>query len=326
MRSYSLRAFWNKFTINDAMETLEDQYTCALRDSISGMGESALQRAYELGRRALADGLGVLDMAAIYHKALVAGLPRNSTPEEFGLMLQAGASFFAESLSPFEMTHRGFRETNIALRHLNQTLEEEIKRIAHALHDEAGQLLVSVYLALDEVAGNLPPAREHLLKVKGLLDKIEMELRRLCHELRPTILDELGLLPALKFLAEGVAARTGLRITIAGESDLPLSPLLATTLYRIVQEALTNVTRHAKASQVHVTIQQELQTLRCSIRDNGVGFDVSSLSARTGERGFGLTGIRERLNSLGGSLSLVSTPGQGTELVITIPHTNSPEA
>ena len=298
----------------------------ALRDSIAGMGESSLQQAYELGRKALADGLGVLDMAAMYHKALAAGLPRHSTPEETVLMLQTGASFFAESLSPFEMTHRGFRETNIGLRHLNQTLEREIQRIAHALHDEAGQLLASVYLALEEVARNLPPAREPLLKVKGLLDLIEGQLRRLSHELRPTILEEMGLLPAVKFLAEGVTARTGLSITVEGDSEFSPTPLLSATVYRIVQEAFTNVTRHAKATHVHVTIQHELQTLRCSVKDNGVGFDVASLSAKTGEGGLGMIGIRERLNSIGGDLVLMSTLGRGTELVITIPHTISSES
>ena len=308
------------------METLEDQYTAALRDSIAGMGESSLQQAYELGRKALADGLGVLDMAAMYHKALAAGLPRHSTHEETVLMLQTGASFFAESLSPFEMTHRGFRETNIGLRHLNQTLEREIQRIAHALHDEAGQLLASVYLALEEVARNLPPAREPLLKVKGLLDLIEGQLRRLSHELRPTILEEMGLLPAVKFLAEGVTARTGLSITVEGDSEFSPTPLLSATVYRIIQEAFTNVTRHAKATHVHVTIQHELQTLRCSVKDNGVGFDVASLSARTGEGGLGMIGIRERLNSIGGDLVLMSTLGRGTELVITIPHTISSES
>jgi signal transduction histidine kinase len=285
-----------------------------------------LQQAYELGRKALADGLGVLDMAAMYHKALAAGLPRHSTHEETVLMLQTGASFFAESLSPFEMTHRGFRETNIGLRHLNQTLEREIQRIAHALHDEAGQLLASVYLALEEVARNLPPAREPLLKVKGLLDLIEGQLRRLSHELRPTILEEMGLLPAVKFLAEGVTARTGLSITVEGDSEFSPTPLLSATVYRIVQEAFTNVTRHAKATHVHVTIQHELQTLRCSVKDNGVGFDVASLSARTGEGGLGMIGIRERLNSVGGGFSLMSTLGRGTELVITIPHTISSES
>ncbi len=311
--------------MRETMEKLEDQYTTALRDSLAGMGESSLQQAYELGRRALADGLGVLDMAAMYHRALAAGLPRHSTPEETALMLQAGASFFTESLSPFEMTHRGFRDTNIALRHLNQTLEQEIRRIAHALHDEAGQLLASVYLALNEVARNVPPARDYLLKVKGLLDLIEGQVRRLSHELRPTILDDLGLLPALKFLAEGVAARSGVMIKVEGDSQLALSPLLSTTLYRIVQEAFTNVAKHAKATQVTVAIQHEHQSLQCSIKDNGIGFDVSSLSARIGERGLGMIGIRERLNSLGGSLSLMSIVGQGTELVVIIPHIDSPE-
>ena len=308
------------------MEKLEDQYTAALRDSIAGMGESSLQQAYELGRRGLAEGLGVLDMAAMYHKALAAGLPRHSTPEETVLMLQAGASFFAESLSPYEMTHRGFREANVGLRHLNQTLEKEIQRIAHALHDEAGQLLASLYLALEEVARNLPPAREPLLKVKGLLDLIEGQLRRLSHELRPTILEEMGLLPAIKFLAEGVTARTGLSITVEGDSAFSPTPLLSATVYRIIQEAFTNVTRHAKATHVHVAIQHELQTLRCSVKDNGVGFDVSSLPARTGEGGLGMIGIRERLNSVGGDFVLMSTLGRGTELVITIPHAISSES
>ncbi len=136
----------------------------------------------------------------------------------------------------------------------------------------------------------------------------------------------MGLLPALKFLAEGVAARTGLLITVEGEPEPSLSPLLETTLYRIVQEAFTNVTRHAKASQVSITIHRNPQSVRCSVRDNGVGFDVSTVLARTGGRGLGLIGIRERLNSLGGSFSILSNLGQGTELVITIPHMNPPEA
>ena len=115
------------------------------------------------------------------------------------------------------------------------------------------QLLASVYLALDEVAGNLPPAREHLLKVKGLLDLIEGQLRRLSHELRPSILDDWGLLSALKFLAEGVAARTGLFIRVEGDSAPSLSPLLATTLYRIVQEAIDQCdeTRQGDSGEGH---------------------------------------------------------------------------
>ena len=294
------------------MEKLEDQYTAALRDSIAGKGESSLQQAYELGRKALADGLGILDMAAMYHKALAAGLPRHSTSKETVLMLQAGASFFAESLSPFEMTHRGFRETNIRLRHLNQTLEQEIKRIAHALHDEAGQLLASVYLALEEVAANLPPAREHLLKVKGLLDLIEGQLRRLSHELRPTILDDLGLISAIKFLAEGVAARTGLLITVEGDSELSLSPLLSTTLYRIVQEALTNAIKHAGACEVAVRIGYT-ERLMLEILDDGAG------PLRADDGGHGLIGMHERVTLYGGTLQTGAGPSGGFCVQATLP-------
>src|SRR5438876_610511 len=250
----------------ETMDKLEDQYTAALRDSIRGMGEPALQLAYELGRRALAEGLGVLDMAAMYHKALAAVLSRVSTPEERALVLRAGASFFVESLSPFEMTHRGFRETNTALRRLNQTLEEESKRIAHALHDEAGQLLASVHLALEAIARDVAPTASHQFKAaKDLLDQIEAHLRRLSHELRPTILDDLGLVPALEFLSEGVSKRTKLQVTVEGLTIGRLTTSVETALYRIVQEALNNATRHAQASSTTIRLEQNSQLIRCLI-------------------------------------------------------------
>src|SRR5439155_9428657 len=105
--------------------------------------------------------------------------------------------FLAESLSPFEMTHRSFQDAIAALRRLNEMLEEEARRIAHALHDEAGQLLVSVHLAVKEIADGLPPrARDQLMKIRAPLGEVERHLRRLSHELRPTVLDDLGLVPS----------------------------------------------------------------------------------------------------------------------------------
>src|SRR5256886_14991507 len=104
-----------------------------------------------------------------------------------------------------------------ALRHLNEALEEEIKRIAHALHDEAGQLLASVHIVLADGARDLPPHTSRRLDdVRGLLTKIEEQLRHLSHELRPTILDALGPPPAIEVLAHGVSRRTGLQITVEG--------------------------------------------------------------------------------------------------------------
>ncbi|TLY19450.1 MAG: hypothetical protein E6K67_04760 [Nitrospirae bacterium] len=247
-------------------------------------------------------------------------LLQRSVTDDFNLTVKAAAIFFAESLSPFEMTHRGYREANIALRHLNEMLEEEAKRIAHALHDEAGQLLASVHLALEEVAHELPPpAGDRLQKIRGLLDQIEMQLRRLSHELRPTILDDLGLFPALEFLATGISARTRIPISVEGSSEKRLPHVIETALYRIVQEALTNVTKHAQATRVTVCLQREDQMVRCSIRDNGIGFDSAVVLAPRIERGLGFVGIQERLNSLGGKLQIVSFPGRGTELLITIP-------
>jgi two-component system, NarL family, sensor histidine kinase UhpB len=207
-----------------------------------------------------------------------------------------------------------------ALRSLNEALEEEVKRIAHALHDEAGQLLASVHIGLADVARDLPPhTAQRLEDVQGLLNKIEEQLRHLSHELRPTILDDLGLRPALEFLADGVSRRTGLQIVVEGSPGKRLPAPTETALYRIVQEALTNVTKHAQATRVSIRFVRDDRLLRCSIRDNGAGFDVLAVQARRGPRGFGLIGIQERLNAVRGTLSINATPKGGAELLISIP-------
>jgi signal transduction histidine kinase len=144
-------------------------------------------------------------------------------------------------------------------------------------------------------------------------------VRRLSHELRPTLLDDMGLVPALEYLAQGISERTGMPITIEGFRDSRLPPGVETALYRVVREALNNVVKHAKATRVRVSVQKEGAAARCSVRDDGVGFDVSSVAKRKGERGFGLAGIRERLGALSGTVQINSAPGWGTELLVTIP-------
>lgn len=309
---------------------LEAEYTSALRDYFAAPEEAHLHHAYELGRRALDGGLGVLDMAALYHAALQKISAGALPPDETGRKMEMAESFFVESLGPFEMTHRGFHETKAALLKLNERLEMEARRIAHALHDEGGQLIACVYIALDEIGKDLPsPSRERIQEVKGLLDRIEEELRRLSHELRPTILDDLGLVPALESLAQGIFKRLGLPVTVDGPTDSRLPFMIETVLYRVVQEALNNVMRHARASHAWVRIMQQPQVIQCSIKDDGAGFDVSAAMTRKGERGLGLIGIRERAEVLGGKLEIASEPGRGTEVTVMIPlegqdaHTNS---
>src|SRR3989338_704566 len=198
--------------------------------------------------------------------------------------------------------------------------EEEAKRIARELHDEAGQLLASVYIVLDDIAREVePPAKERIQKVIGMLDQIEEQLRSLAHQLPPTILDDLGLLPAIQSLAQRFSKRTGMDIALDEVPKQRLPPAIETALYRTVQEALNNVTKHAQATTVRVQIQQEDGIVRCLVLDNGIGFDAPTVLSRTGAESLGLVGIRERVEILKGKLQIQSAPGQGTQLCVTIP-------
>src|SRR5207245_7933185 len=174
------------------------------------------------------------------------------------------------------------------------------------------QLLASVHIGLAEVARELPShAAQRLEDMRGLLTKIEEQLRHLSHELRPTILDDLGLRPALEFLADGVSRRTGLQILVEGAPGKRLAAPTETALYRIVQEALTNVTKHAQATRVTIRFAREGRVLRCTIRDNGTGFDVFAVQARRGARGLGRIGAQERLKEVRGTLEVTPKTGGG---------------
>src|SRR2546430_15972664 len=221
--------------------SFEDEYRSSLREYAEGGGEFALGRAYELGRRALNEKKSLVEIASLHHQAVL-GLIRDAggdkQPEDSFL---AGSEFLAECLSPYELAHRGFQDAVKALRQLNETLEEEIKRIAYAVHDEAGQLLVAVHLALAEMGLELPEAQQGPgTRIGELLNEVEKHLRRYSHELRPTILDDLGWVPAIQFLADGVSKRANIPIRIDAIFSGRLAGPIETALYRIVQEALNN--------------------------------------------------------------------------------------
>ncbi len=301
---------------------LDREYTVALRRYLRRGGEADLVRAYELGRRGLAEGRGVLTMVALHSEAMLELMNSHHAGQvlEPGAFMRASA-FFSESMSPFEMTHRAFVEANAALRHMNETLEEELKRIAHALHDEAGQLLAAVHLSLDQVERELDPgAQKRLQVVKKHLDNVYQQLRHLSHELRPTILDDLGLGPAIEFLSEGVARRSGLHIDVQSSNGGRLPVPLETVLYRVVQEALTNIHKHAQAKSVKILFRTSARMVRCSIIDDGVGFYPEGVRAPSARQGLGLLGMREKLQPLGGALKIESAPGHGTKLFITVPR------
>lgn len=293
---------------------LAECYWEILREYLERRDEAPLNRGYELARQAMVDGCGVLEMAAVHHLALRRLWAESPTDDR---LLGAAGDFFAECLSPFEMSHRGAQEGMRALRHFNDLLEGQMKRIAHALHDEAGQLLASVSIAVVDVASELPPQQRIRFKeVEQLLKQIEIELRNLSHDLRPTVLDNLGLVPALEFLAEKVTKRTGLKVSVNGDDSTRLPAAVETALYRIVQEALNNAVKHAHASSVRIELQRTPSKVACSVCDDGRGFDAQRQKSK---HGLGLVGMRERLNALGGSLRLTTEPRRGTTIQAEIP-------
>jgi signal transduction histidine kinase len=310
--------------VKDRSRSLLRAYHAAMHEYIKKPREEGLELAYELGRRALDQGAAMVDVAGIYHQALTAVLRGTKPSFECVRKVGVAGSFFVESLSPFEMTYRGHHEAQAAMRQLNEGMEAEAKRIAHALHDEAGQLLTSVHFALERLTDVLPLSSQPLIEdVRFRLAEVEGQLRRLSHELRPPMLDLLGLVPALQFLAQGVTQRSGIEVVVQGSTPGRLSPLVEITLYRSVQEALTNVTKHAKASIVTVQVQrQECEKnamIVCSVKDDGVGFDAQARSGEELRHGLGLLGIRERIKAVAGSVELRSAPGLGTELCIQVP-------
>lgn len=306
--------------MRSTVQELAQRYEAALRAFLTSGEEIFLQRGYEFGREALEREGGILGMSTLHNEALAACLRDVDTPEERERMLRAATDFFAEALSPFEMAYRQFIDVISVQRRLNELLEEEATRIAHALHDDAGQILASLHINIVDIAREVPqPVRQRLQAMRELLYQVEEQIRRMSHELRPVILDDLGLVPALEFLAEGVSGRTGLRIIVEGLLEDRLARPMEMGLYRVAQEALSNVAKHAQATNVTVHLHREPKKIHMIIQDDGVGFDTSNRLGGRRPPGLGLIGIRERIAALGGNVNITSVIGQGTELRVSIP-------
>ena len=303
--------------MNAVPARLAAAYWGALQRYLVRLDEAQRSRAYELGRHWLAEGLGVLEVAAAHRDALQRLYEEQRAHRDFDATLAAAFDFLAECLAPFEMSHRGARDGARAMRRLNETLESEAKRIAHLLHDEAGQLVATVQIALAGLVEELSPKGQRKLdEVKALLRRIDDELRNVSHELRPMVLDRLGLIPALKLLAQNVARRSGIRVTVIGNDESRLPAVMEIALYRIAQEALANVLRHSRACRARIDVRVTNGRVQCEVSDDGVGFAREMLERGDG---LGIIGMRERLNALGGMLYMESKPETGTTLRAEIP-------
>ncbi len=220
-------------------------------------------------------------------------------------------------------------------RHILHAQEEERKRIARELHDETSQALTSllISLALLEESVTDPVGRERICDTRTLAHQTLRAVRNMSLDLRPSALDDLGLLPALRWYVKQFQQKCGIEVelTATGLKER-LPPEVETALYRMIQESLTNTAKHAHASHVWVTLTEDGLLLRATIRDDGRGFDAAGmLRKHWQERGLGLAGMQERAALLDGAVEIESEPGAGALITATIPlrqpgHALSPSA
>jgi PAS domain S-box-containing protein len=200
--------------------------------------------------------------------------------------------------------------------------EEERTRVAREIHDELGQALTAIKIAVTALLRSVPPDKEAKAQrgesVLKLLDEVIQSVRRIATELRPVVLDELGLVAAVEWASEEFQARTGIKCRISlPDADIAIDPECATALFRIFQETLTNVARHANATRVNVRLTKEDGNLTLQVHDNGKGISEEQLSAASS---LGILGMRERASLLGGELTITGAPGKGTTAIARIPE------
>jgi PAS domain S-box-containing protein len=220
-----------------------------------------------------------------------------------------------------ETLERSQRDLRALSKAANTALEAERARIAREMHDEFGQALTALKMDLEFLRKNLPPnqpqQQARTLEMRNLLDGLVAASRRIASDLRPLVLDDLGLGAALEWLTQNFSQRTGIIVKLTVDEALAQVPEpLASALFRITQESLTNIHQHAQARMAVVRLEQEDAWLQLTVRDNGRGIEVSDM----GKRGsYGLLGIRERVTLLGGELVVSRNPTQGTQLRVRIP-------
>ncbi|TVQ12891.1 MAG: PAS domain-containing sensor histidine kinase [Balneolaceae bacterium] len=211
-----------------------------------------------------------------------------------------------------------------------ETIEEERRKISRELHDGLGQMITAAVMNVELIDNALrtqpDKAIEYVESVKSLLNTTIQEVRNISQDLRPAILDDFGLTPALRLLCEDFSKVSGIDITMgAFDMNDRLPSRLEITLYRICQEAISNIVRHADATEAGIQMYRRSNTILVVIQDNGKGFDRGLIRTDLSRSGSGLTNIKERVELHNGRLQIESAPGQGMELIIEIPLDNTTE-
>jgi PAS domain S-box-containing protein len=222
-----------------------------------------------------------------------------------------------------ELQHHSERLRVMAMQ-LSDAQERERQRLSQELHDRVGQNLTALGINLSMVRTQLPeeavaPVRSILDDSQSVLEQTAEIIRDVMADLRPPVLEDYGLVAALRWYADRFASRTGISVTVQGKGLIPrLNTSSENTLFRIVQETLTNVAKHAQATKVTVIVVVKKRAVRLVITDDGVGFNVADVINSNVQQGWGLTTMSERVKSLGGSFDIESRPGHGTRVIVEI--------
>jgi two-component system sensor histidine kinase UhpB len=203
--------------------------------------------------------------------------------------------------------------------------EDERKRIARGLHDDTGQALTTVIFNLERLEGALPTEaarlRPRLAATRELAARTLDDLRKLVYGLRPTMLDDLGLVPAIRWYARSNLEEAGIEVAFIDlDETIRLAPRLETALFRITQEAINNILRHAGAHRVEICLFREVEAVCLRVEDDGRGFDIARIwQEAVPQRRLGLLGMQERVELVGGQMTVESAPGRGTRIEVQVP-------
>ena len=312
----------------------EEVFRCPREDAIGASLDEFIPQRFRPGHRQLVEGFGRTGQSSrrMGRARVVMGLRR--TGEEFPIeasisqVVQEGRHLYTvilrdvtQRVASDEALRRSRAEVHRMALAASTAIEQEKSRTARELHDELGQALtalkIDVAFLRESLAGAPEPVQRKLGAMQVLLDGTVAAARRIASDLRPLMLDDLGLTAAAEWLAQNFTNRTGIPCELViGAGDLDLPDPYATAVFRVLQETLTNVAKHAEATHVDASLTREGDEVVLGVKDDGRGFSTVDATA-AGH--YGLLGVRERAVLLDGTVQIESAPGHGTRIELRIP-------
>ncbi|RQD69934.1 MAG: sensor histidine kinase [Tindallia sp. MSAO_Bac2] len=243
--------------------------------------------------------------------------------EKLTTKFSVALEFLEGNMEDFSNTITDLEQRHLMGRKIIQVQEEERKRVSREIHDGPAQSFSNILLKIEYceklMDKDIEKAKTEAQVLKDLVRGSTREIRKIIYNLRPMAIDDLGIVPTLRRYLEDFQSETGIEITFHCSPDFNMEDsVLQLALFRIAQEALNNITKHAQAEKVDIILDQEHKFVTMAIKDNGIGFDTQNIR-RSVDNGFGIVNMKERAELLNGNLKVQSEPGKGTTLLIKIP-------